>query len=470
MNCHEFRHAWDDITDPEMLSHIETCEECMVWIEAQLAIGEEVQFLKEIPQPSAQLEDKIMQAIYQTAGQGMTPQAAAAPALTEVTQAKPRRFIFTKPAMTWASAAAILLFAGVLGYQQLQQDNQEVAVEHGSLAMEGIASAPAPAAQQATALDNPNESVSNQAIAETAPAAGSADSTLSSAAEPGAEIAGSHETAAKDSGTEQNQAAQEAGQAFSIAMAPKVPAAAESETSAAAEPKRPIIAARNANGKPATEQPKAAAPGPTPALSNEAHSIAALPPGDQQETSLADQRMNSLAAEEHQTVEQAPALVGPPVMTMAKPEITLSSFTDVATAAHASDMPVPEAGKLPEGFALHAITAQYESQTSQKVVRLTTEYKRNRDWIKVEVVRNEHGKRSLSIPGTFTATQLFTVQSEQAIGVTFDKQASADSEAAADHAVHFNADPENQSLYVVITASGISLEQLVEASKQVSWH
>lgn len=78
MNCQEFRKAWEDTTNESTLFHIETCEECMVWIEAQFANGEEVQFLKEVPRPSAQLEDNIMQAIYKMTGQESTPQAAAA--------------------------------------------------------------------------------------------------------------------------------------------------------------------------------------------------------------------------------------------------------------------------------------------------------------------------------------------------------------------------------------------------------
>jgi len=78
MNCQAFRKAWLDLddTDSDTLSHIENCEDCIVWIETQMTSEEEVQFLKEVPLPQANLEERIMQAIYETAGQNLPPHAA----------------------------------------------------------------------------------------------------------------------------------------------------------------------------------------------------------------------------------------------------------------------------------------------------------------------------------------------------------------------------------------------------------
>jgi hypothetical protein len=75
----------------------------------------------------------------------------------------------------------------------------------------------------------------------------------------------------------------------------------------------------------------------------------------------------------------------------------------------------------------------------------------------------------LSIPGTFTETQVFTIDNEQAIGVTYDPQAQPGTESFPQHAVHFNTMKENHSLYVVISGSGVRLEELTELAKQLSW-
>ncbi|MEJ8546775.1 hypothetical protein [Brevibacillus borstelensis] len=473
MNCQEFRKAWEDTTNESTLFHIETCEECMVWIEAQFANGEEVQFLKEVPQPSAQLEDKIMQAIYETTGQGFTPQAASVQAVPAPAVKPARRFRPKLSSLTWAGAAAILLVVGAVGYLQSQNAGQEISMESvfgGENSQGTIASAPAENRPASVAMDAAN----NQAI-------GKASTESGQAAPPASKASSAPET----TGQSAKQADALNRGTFGNQLAMDVPAEKNSElksakeaakpNAAAPDHKRPMIAARNANGKPAAEQPKAPAPVEAPlALADQNNSIASVPAEEEQNKALSNQPVNALAmdanadAAEQPAMEQTPALVGPAVSAMAKAEITMSTFSDVETAAHASDMPVPQTGQLPEGFSLHAISAQYESQTSQKVVRLTSEYKHNKDWIKVEVVRNENGKRSLSIPGTFTATQLFTIQSEQAIAVSFEKQADA-GETAPQHAVHFNAQPDNQSLYVVVTAKGVTLDQLVEASKQITW-
>ncbi|USG67295.1 hypothetical protein NDK47_08485 [Brevibacillus ruminantium] len=483
MNCQEFRKAWEDNSELDTFSHIEICDDCMVWIEAQLANGEEVQFLKEIPQPSAELEDKIMQAIYQTAGQGLTPQAVAAPVLAET---KVRRFAPKFSGMAWASAAAILLLVGVMGYKQLGGNQLSGTANISGQAEMQIALAPASGESQdrpnetennavsGSASQSPDAPVSSPAAMMAMPSSGetvTAMDTPETADSKSSDANPSAKQMAPDSGQRQ----QPVSQPSQIALAAPKQQEAKTQADAAPAKNRPIIAARHAGGKPpGAEQAKTAAPAENQqSASDHASSIAALAP-ETEEKALLDNTMGALsmdaeAGEEVHSAAGHPTLVGPPVTATTKPDITLSTFTDVDTAANASDMPVPDTAKLPDGFSLHAITAQYESQTSQKVVRLTSEYKRNHDWIRVEVVRNEHGKRSLSIPGTFTATQLFTVHSEQAIAVTFDKKDDASSETTAQHAVHFNAQHENDSLYVILTAHGIPLDQLVETSKQITW-
>lgn len=125
MNCQEFRKAWLNETDSDTLSHIQHCNECLTWIDASFTSNEEVRFMKEYPHPSAQLENRIMQAIYETSGQGVTPPLSAA------THALPSKQPFTKifrrfPVVTWVSAAGILLAVGLLSYQGLPSEGQSI--------------------------------------------------------------------------------------------------------------------------------------------------------------------------------------------------------------------------------------------------------------------------------------------------------------------------------------------------------
>lgn len=464
MNCQAFRKAWLEDTDSDVFSHIETCEDCIAWIEKQMTTDEEVQFLKEVPLPQANLEERIMQAIYESAEKG-TPPHAAAQSLEPPTPLSSKRRTKGFPSFAWVSAAAVLLAVGFVGYQQLQSnDLQQVAGQAQDIATG--ASAPS----EPFALNRATES--NEAA--DAPALSPKASTYQ-----GTPAAGS---------TEQSQSQQQAAATSGPAAQPKAPTTEAPATNARTEiaintqtqprsatpPARSAVteshpSARNASAnapvavtgqKAATNAPAAAAKAKADsAPANEDAKAAAAADNDQPVYALTSQALTDTTPE-----AEAKAFVGPPVQ---KAAITLSTFSDTQTAVQASDMPVPILAQPASGFSVSDISVQYESETSQKVTRLTADYKRNQSWIKIDVVRNTHGKRSLSIPGTFTATQLFTVGGEQAIGVSFDQKGTK--ESTVEHAVHFNAQPDNQSLYVVITAHGIGLDELIEATKQITW-
>ncbi|MED1722304.1 anti-sigma factor [Brevibacillus parabrevis] len=458
MNCQAFRKAWLDDTDSDIFSHIETCEECIAWIETQMTTEEEVQFLKEVPLPQANLEERIMQAIYQNAGQGVPPHAATATVAVLPQQAaapatskrRPKGF----PSFAWVSAAAVLLAVGFLSYQQLQGDQM-------------MQTAAQPEANQANA--------SNQIVAysdnatqtqETAPAAPPAPAQATTGAAGGSQpMAKQNEAATPSTGA---AAAVNPNGDAAPAAANALVALDDTQQSKAAPPQ--ARTAQPENQGAAQSQPTAK----VPAVNAKEHAaseekvaenalMAAKKGGVPAIT--ADQPMGMTAVPEQENSENG--LVGPSLAMAAKQPITLSTFTDTDTAVQASDMPVPVLAQNPNSFSLSSISVQYESETSQKVTHLAADYKRNNDWIRIDVVRNTQGKRSLSIPGTFSATQLFAVNGEQAIAVSFDNKDAKN--AVAEHAVHFNAQSNNQSLYVVITAHGVSLDELIEASKQLTW-
>ncbi|MDF2683490.1 MAG: hypothetical protein K0R47_4680 [Brevibacillus sp.] len=457
MNCQAFRKAWVEDTDSDVISHIETCEDCIAWIEKQMTTDEEVQFLKEVPLPSVNLEERIMQAIYQTAGQG-TPPHAATESLQPPTPIASKRRTKGFPSLAWVSAAAVLLVVGLAGYQQLQSDSQQMAAQPQSSttggASQGVAystenqpksakvDVPAqnPDMSSTTASPAAASTEKKQPLAETAPAG---SKTAPKPAETPSVMTESTlamvNPEAKTVSPQSRATHTESPTARSAKTNQPAPESASKETALADDAKAsksPSLAAEEAD--------QSAAAANEPAFSLTAQT---LPEADQNAS--------------------ANSIVGPPVPAVQKAEITLSTFSDLETAVQASDLPVPVLAPATSGFAVSDISVQYESETSQKATRLTAEYKRNKSWIKIDVVRNTHGKRSLSIPGTFTATQLFNVGGEQAIGVSFDQQGAKST--AVQHAVHFNTLAENQSLYVVASANGISLDELIETTKQLSW-
>ncbi|MFC8688721.1 hypothetical protein [Brevibacillus porteri] len=462
MNCQAFRKAWLDDTDSDSHSHIETCDECIAWIETQMTTEEEVQFLKEVPLPQANLEDRIMQAIYQTAEKGVPPHAATASSeqQTSTVIVKPnKRWTKGFPSYAWVSAAAVLLAVGFVGYQQMAPDNLQMAAiqENGikdnqntfafdDTASKSAPSAPAPAIASIPAADsptmkkaesNPESAATQSQVAPTAPAKDTPPASPPQSNNAIAMVKPEEKVATPEPRTinkdGQNNVASRGLQGNSADQAAK----AKSEVPAESANTGNLVAAKEGNGT-AAEKPTT-------------FGIAS-----QVEPNTADGG----------TTENA--LVGPTLPTATKQPITLSSFSDLNTAVQASDMPVPALSQAPNGFSLSTVSVQYESETSQKVTRLTADYKRNNDWIRLDVVRNTEGKRSLSIPGTFSATQLFAVNGEQAIAVSFDQ---TDSKASTpQHSAHFNAQSDNQSLYVVMTAHGVTLNELMDAAKHISWN
>ncbi|MGG4442399.1 hypothetical protein [Brevibacillus fortis] len=463
MNCQAFRKAWLDDTDSDSHSHIETCDECIAWIETQMTTEEEVQFLKEVPLPQANLEDRIMQAIYQTAGKGVPPHAATASSeqQTSTVIAKPnKRWTKGFPSYAWVSAAAVLLAVGFVGYQQLSpstiqmaaiqedgmKDNQSTFAfnESGSKSAPSaqapaLASVPAAADSQAMkkAESNPGSAATQSQVTPTAPA------TDTPPAPP----------------TQSNNA---------IAMVKPQEKVTTPEPRTVMKDERSNVASRGLQGNTADQAAKAKSELPAES-SNTGNLVAAKESnGSTTEKPTTFGIASEVEPNNADSGTTENALVGPALPTATKQPITLSSFSDLNTAVQASDMPVPALTQAPNGFSMSTVSVQYESETSQKVTRLTADYKRNNDWIRIDVVRNTEGKRSLSIPGTFSATQLFAVNGEQAIAVSFDQ---SDSKAStAQHSVHFNAQSDNQSLYVVVTANGVTLNELMETTKHITWN
>ncbi|MGE5704890.1 MAG: hypothetical protein ACM32O_20370, partial [Clostridia bacterium] len=113
MNCQEFRSKWNHSADDAVFTHIETCDDCLNWIEKSANTVEEAMFLKEYPTPSVELEERIMQAIYATASHNVPLTATALPASGDLLSEKPNKRRFFIP--TWVAAAGILIAVGLIG-------------------------------------------------------------------------------------------------------------------------------------------------------------------------------------------------------------------------------------------------------------------------------------------------------------------------------------------------------------------
>jgi len=486
MNCQVFRSKWPDETDSELLAHVETCDACIAWIESTMMGDEEVQFLKEIPSPPADLEERIMQAIYQNAGVTFPPHAAATDRLSETARAvsagKRRQ---TRLPLAWAGAAAILLATGLVGFQQWLSPEGYVAQESGSVANvgeKGEEKTEALLAQEDSSKPARSHTASSKPVTigeGESPEAenGSAITAKDDAPSPARQEAPAQSAAAEVMGptlSEASPAAAHASNGASQAAENPAPAGEIAAASAAREEVLTIApysgssnteAAANQEAGPAAEDAASSSsttvakhpvtPGVTSDFAQEPNVFAlTLVPDAKTEAS------HSLA-----NAEEFHVMAGPPAP-MEIAGITLSTFLDAETAAQASDLPVPVLSQLPGGFALGEITVRYESETSHKVRAVRADYTRSADWVRIEVERNHNSKRSLAIPGTFSATLPFVVNDEKAIGVTFE---TPEPGTGAQHAVHFNADVNGQSLYVVLTARGIALEELIEAAKRITW-
>jgi len=456
MNCQEFRRHWMHDADNIDVTHIETCDDCLNWVEANFT-SEEALFMKEFPQPSAQLEDRIMQAVYQLSSpQAIPPITATAETMLPSPAPKqvPRRF----QQWGWVGAAAAVLTIGLFSVQMMNGKQLDMAAiqapvnssEQTEVAVsESTSGSPAntaprvaistPEQPKTTASPDTGQSGSGQVIAQKTP-----EETAPTTASPDATAA--PEMAAGQGKTEVTIAMTETPAAFSApdGNANQPLAARSNPTNAAAKT------------APAATEEQAPIHGPVPATGEEQHS-ALVDQAAQAKTGS----MASIAGIADEPNAAASAQESSDAAGAQEAQITLSTFTDVETASHAADVSIPSISKLPEGFSLSSVSLRYESETSKKVTNVSIMYHRNSDPIKIEVSRQAAGEHSLSVPGTFAETQVFQVGTERAIGVTY--------QGTAGHAVHFYTTKGNDTLYVVLTASGISLQELIQVAKELSW-
>lgn len=460
MNCREFRLRWKDDADDAVLAHWAECEDCLQWLEETEMSDEEVLFMREFPQPSAQLEDRIMRAIYETARQGTTPPVSAAMAAMPAPSPSNRRLFRRYPAIAWVGAAAILLATGFYSWENNLPDQQEIGITaYEQPAAENSADGTEPSANQApeAIMNDPAqpEIVVSQP-ADGAPAPGQAQTTP--------------ETAAPETASETLQTPAVNPQDRELALvAPPV--------SGSANPKGQSneIAARSAGNPAATKNggqqaDTAASVGEN---ANMATLIAEPVAGDAPAAQPQEQPQNSMASIGEASGKTADVIgpEQPQLMSMhTKQAITVSTFTDVETARQASDLPIPSSAQLPEGFALSSVSLQYESETSQRVTHVSLLYHRNGDAIKIDVKRHASGEPQLSVPGSFAQTKVFTIAGEQAVGVTYTADSIRPEGAAeAQHAVHFYSRQNGHSLQIVISGSGVTLDEIINLAKQLTW-
>ncbi len=480
MNCQEFRSRWMDETDEAALSHVETCDDCLQWVETSLTGDEEVRlFMKEYPQPSPHLEERIMEEIYSSSSH-----PSAMPPLTATIHPEPaqgaaipkmkRRF----SPFVWTGAAGLFVALGLLGLQALQvgshQATSGTATKTGS---EYTANSQTPDAQPHSAnktVPPTNERAtypSSQAIAKATPPANvednksqpatlpaqvpsAADKTITAFASP---VPGLHEPESRSAQTRHVNSKQPKAKEGALAASPTDggarPGSADTDTPVAKQP-QPTETTISSLAL-ADEEPQA-----DTGATGEAAPPAAQPeaPGILGAAGVSRSPAASLAAND-------PAAKAAP-FAKAKQSVTMANFTDVETAANASDLPIPVPGLLPAGFALDSLSLTYESQTSKHVTQSTSVYRHGEAQITIQVTRNDKDKRPLSVPGTFSDRRLFVVEGNQAIGVTYDTQSS---DKPAQHAVHFLITKNDTPLYVIINGNGISLDALIDLAKSIAW-
>ncbi len=500
MNCHDFRKKWETATDESILAHIETCDECLYWIEANDRTVEEAIFMKEYPKPSAQLEDRIMQAIYEAAGNDATHSAALHPVISEPLTSKWKSRKFYIPA--WVGAAGILLAVGLLGTKLLPGDSNATnmaSAPAASQAAVGAESSPPPGLQAFSSIPETrgeSQAEGSQPKADTA-------------ADQAAKTAGDAALAAKvpekpvQSATNQltdltNQAVasatpsakQPAPPNHSLAIArsneqsPMASAASrQSKQQSMLESEQVLQNANVALAAPKVEAPKNSAATPVPENSpirgQEQQDQVAM--GLVPDTEPSPDNSTSSASHPDSTSEAKTAATGDlgiaavPEGTNAENEkiglagkapITMSSFTDIDSAVQASDIPVPS---VESDYTLSSVSVQYESSTSKHASNTQVHYagKTGEKQFSISVSVNENGKRSLSLPGNFSDTKLFLLGSDQAIGVAYPRDEAKTEPLKT--AVHFQTTQKDKSLYVVVSGSGIQLNELVELSKKIVW-
>ncbi|WP_232698253.1 hypothetical protein [Brevibacillus daliensis] len=456
MNCHEFRAQWDDNTDNEILSHIETCEECMAWLEQAWANSEEALFMQENPHPSAELENNIMNQIYALpSDKDITPLAAAREAkeATVETKRKKRFSLFAYPLV---GAAGVLLVVGLVGVQALNGGlftfGGEKSASQVNAELQQADNSPAPSAFQSPTTEpadrdqpaSPDAPVSNQIAVLPTQDTDKNSVAKNDKASPGSTMKRSETHALQEKDTAQNKKAQQPAE-------PKQSAETKNPTDStvAVGPQLP------ANQSTAVTEP-ATVPD-TPSIAAGADQPTANQSSSEQEAALSNRLgLTSLPIEENNT---ATAKIAPDTEAGKETQQTFSAFTSEALASQASDMPI---AKITAGdYKLQTLNVNYESETSKHVISQNANYSGSSGLVKLEVQRNEE-QRALSIPGTFTnAPQIFNIGPDKAIGVTF--------EGNTEHAVHFMTTKSGQPLYIMITGKGMSLQQLMDMAKSIQW-
>ncbi|MGD8189795.1 hypothetical protein ACQCN2_07415 [Brevibacillus ginsengisoli] len=470
MNCQEFRENWIIGTDDATLSHIENCNDCLLWIEANSLSDEEVMYLKEFPQPSPQLEDKIMQAIYASSGKGgLPPHSAAEHLITQQKSSLPKARRLFSSFTAWGSAAAALLVVGLLSYQEFsRQDESKLALSQGTASVTQN--------NQVTALANTpsskaSENNSIRSVQPVQPVQQEPAKKENPATAPASE--GSSQPATKQSPPTMDTA---------IAMSPRSTTPIKPEVSSRKGPLLPPqgaahetamngFAMNNTTMNDATMDHALVAKRPeTPTTVEEKVPMSAVAKDAAKGNMDTTANTSTPAPDQQQQGEEVTPPAPKTVYSLAaasanQKDITISTFTDIPTAVQASDMPIPAFERLPEGFSLISLSLQYESQTSKHVIGTTAVYGNGSDQISVEVKPVEENKQ-LSIPGVFANRQLFSVNGNQAIGVTYQLPPSS---PANEHAVHFINDSNNQHLYVILSAHSGTLDRLIEMAKSTKW-
>lgn len=465
MNCQEFRDKWipgnDEAAHSHIESHIETCDDCLLWIEANSLRDEEVMYLKEFPQPSPQLEDRIMQSIYETARHAVVPPHLAAQqdvAIQKGSISHPPKFF--SASTIWIGAAAAVFAIGLITWPQVNQQLEKQASplasvqqapasesytgQAGSAANES-ATAPAAAPEMNMAMTIPD---TNAALPNT-PA--SSESTQSGETPP-AEAPAANQQMANQSPAISTQSvakveiSSRSKQTTPAAGSTQVKKNQQAPASTEAENKVPMLAM-------APQDPEAATK-----IDHNQPKQAMAPDGSQTEDSTLADLLDELPDEQLNTLASTAS-------PDADAHVTISTFTEIETAVQASDLPIPTLSPSAGGYHLSSLSLRYESQTSKHVIGLSGVYTNGSNQVVIEV-SPVVGERALSIPGTFADRKLFTINGHQAIAVTYQLDQTS---AANEHAVHFMTTEHDTSMYVILFGHGGTLDQLIELAKGITW-
>ncbi|TPG69429.1 hypothetical protein EEL32_02940 [Brevibacillus laterosporus] len=492
MNCQEFKAKWTNTVDDDTaLSHLEFCDECLAWLENEWSSSEENLFLKEIPHPSVDLENSIMNKIYAAPqhqggfSQSEKTERGIIPlAVTDQTKGssntKAKRFKFLSYPVL--GAASVLLVMGLVGVQALN-GGFTGGVDHPPQ----VAYAPVPEEPTSYMAQSP------QIDTKQAPTSSNLPETNSLVTD---QKTGSQETSVptmqKAEGTTEKKEPKPVRNEKDTALAQAKKTQTPSTDSAIAMQNNSKQAVQQGqNNNPAISSLLASRSlSPQQAASKE-HEVTAA---EATEKNLDDQKSGSesttpsdelkksndiaIASPENQTVGEASSIAETEVESAGsisemftqekekekeKPQ-TFSTFVSLDKAKQASDMPL--AALVKADYKLASVNIHYESETSKHVTSQISVYRHGEAEIKLEVLRNDTQKRALSIPGTFAGSpQIFSVGTDKAIGVTFDSQ----EKNTMQHTVHLITNKSSQQLYVIATAKGMSLQDLMDIVKTMNW-